>query len=93
MASVGRPRGLTINPAAVHDLLDKACISKAELCEAAGVKPGHLSDMLHRTTGASPAVVRRMAVALGCVEATIAPELAGRFVAVRNGDVPEPVAS
>lgn len=86
MAKRGRPRGLNINPAAVEDLLDKACISKSELCEIAGITPGHLADMLRRQKGASAAVVREMAVALRCRPETIAPELTAQFVAVRPGD-------
>lgn len=87
MAKRGRPRGLNINPAALLWALDKACISKAELCEAAGITPGHLADMLRRQKGASPALVRRMSVATRAPEEAIAPELSGQFISVRPGDI------
>lgn len=83
----GRPRGLTINAEAVEDLLLARCMSKTELWQAAGITSGHLADMLHRRTkGASPEIVRKMADALSCHPATIAPELTSRFVGVRPGD-------
>src|SRR5690606_24666192 len=59
------------------DLLAMRQISKSELCATARVSPGHLADMLHRAKGASPEVVRRLAAAFGCSDATLAPELAG----------------
>lgn len=77
MTRRGRPRGLVVNPAAVEDLLTLQCLSKARLCSAAGVSPGHLADMLHRGKGASPAVVHRLAAVLGCADSTLAPELGG----------------
>lgn len=86
MAKQGRPRGLNVNPYAVELLLDREALSKSDLCTAAGVKAGHLTDMLRRQKGASPAVVRRMAAALRCKPEVIAPELSGLFVSVRPGD-------
>lgn len=86
MAKRGRPRGLNVNPAAVEDLLDKACVSKATLAQAAGITPSHLSDVLHRQKGASVDMVRSMATALRCRPETIAPELTQQFLAVRPGD-------
>lgn len=89
MGTPGRPRGLNINPAAIEDLLLKACISKQELCEAADITPGHLADMLRRDKGAAPATVRAMALALGVRPETIAPALFPQFVYVRPQDVAE----
>lgn len=86
MAKQGRPRGLNVNPAAVEAFLDKACLSKSELCAAAGIKPGHLADMLRRQKGASPVVIRRLATALLVPPEAIAPELTNWFVSVRQGD-------
>lgn len=85
-AKRGRPRGLNINPAAVSDMLARACLTKRELADAAGISPGHLADMLHRDKGASPTAVRAMATALGCSPETIAPTLLPSFVYVREGD-------
>jgi lambda repressor-like predicted transcriptional regulator len=89
VAKQGRPRGININPAAVESFLDKACLSKSELCTEAGIKPGHLADMLRRRKGASPLTIRRMATALRVPPEAIAPELSGWFVAVREGDPTE----
>jgi hypothetical protein len=87
----GRPRGLTVNPHALADMLDRAAITKVELCSAVGMTSGHLGDVLStRVKGASPTLVRAMAEVLGCNPATLAPELSGRFTGVRPSD--EPVA-
>lgn len=86
MAKQGRPRGLNVNPAAVEHLLLRQSWTKKELCEAVGITQGHLSDMLRRGKGASPLVIRRMADALICEQAVIAPELTGRFRSIRPGD-------
>lgn len=85
-AKRGRPRGLTINPDAVEDQLDRLGMSKGTLCEGAGVSPGHLADMLHRAKGVSIELVNEMATVLRCRPGTIAPELSQRFYARRPGD-------
>jgi hypothetical protein len=86
VAKRGRPRGVNINPAAVEDLLNKACMSKVELCAAAQIGTGHLADMLYRRKGTSPEVVRRMSAALRCNPETLAPALTSQFISVRLGD-------
>lgn len=87
MAKRGRPRGLNINPEAVEAFRLRECLSKQELASAVGIGPGHLADMLSdRRKGASPATVRKMAEVLGCTPGAIAPEITGRFLAVRVGD-------
>lgn len=82
----GRPRGLNVNVDAVDDLLLIRCVSKGELAAAAGITTGHLADMLYRQKGASPETIRKMAGRLGCKPSTLAPELSGRFVAVRTDE-------
>lgn len=92
MPKLGRPRALTLNRFAVEDALKRACMSRSELCTAAGISPAHLSEALHTRKGCSPQLVRAMATALDCQAETIAPELT-HFVAVRLTDetsVPEP---
>lgn len=86
MAKRGRPRGLNINPVAVEDFLSVRCMSKKELCDLAGITPGHFADMLRRQKGVSPTVLRDMAMALRCSPETLAPELTNQFVSVRPGD-------
>jgi DNA-binding Xre family transcriptional regulator len=82
----GRPRGLSLNPVAVEDLLGRLPMSKKELCERVGVSPSHLSDALHRCKGVSPVVVRAIAEVLRCKPETIAPELLPQFACLRPGD-------
>ena len=82
----GRPRGINVNPEAVEALRVVRSMSKAELCEAAGITQGHFIDMLRRGKGASPSTIRALAVALQVTPGAIAPELTGLFVAVRDGD-------
>lgn len=93
MAKSGRPRGLNVNAAAIEDALIIRCISKQELCAAAGITSSHLADMLHRDKGARPEVIRAMATRLGVNPATIAPTLSSKFTYVRAGDDDLDVAS
>lgn len=86
MVKQGRPRGYNINPKAVEDGLRYSGKSKAEVAAAARIAPGTLSNMLYREKGASEAVVRRLADALGLSPETLAPELLDCFVCVRSGD-------
>lgn len=92
MAKRGRPRGLNINPVAVTDLLKDRGLNKQDLCAAAGITPGHLSDMLTRDKGASIETVRAMAVALRVSVETIAPTITDKFVYVRADDTEPAVA-
>lgn len=99
MAKPGRPRALTLNPSAVEDMLAVARMSKKQLCDHTGIRPGHLSDALHRRKGVAREVVEKMAILLRCRPETLAPELTGWFTGVRlgdqpsNGHVPEPVGA
>ena len=93
MAKQGRPRGVNINPPAVLDLLNRACLGKGALAAAAGISSGHLADLLYRRKGTNPDVVRRMADALGCSPETLAPQLTGQFISVRIGDDTGPVVA
>lgn len=106
MTKQGRPRAININPTSVTDLLEAARraervgpTTQAELAQAAGITPGHLTDMLRRGKGARREVIDRMAAAFGVQPATIAPALMEtegttfRFVAIRDGDpVPDEAA-
>lgn len=87
MPKRGRPRGLNINPVALEDFRLKLPMEKAELCSIAGITQGHLADMLRRQKGASPTLIRALATALQCRPESLAPELTGQFIAVRDGDV------
>lgn len=94
MAKRGRPRGLTINPMALDDLIRVRCTSRADACAAAGITPSHLADAASdRSKGLSPESVRLLAEYLHCHPATLAPELLPRFVALRQADEVVEVAS
>lgn len=90
MARRGRPRGLTLNLDAFEDYRLRggadAPISKGEIAAVAGITTGHLSDALWHRKGLSEDKIRLIANRLGCSPATIAPELSGRFLALREGD-------
>ena len=62
-------------------------MSAATLAADAGVHPSHLADMLRRSKGASEATLQALATVLGVEPATIAPELSGRYVQRRPGDI------
>lgn len=85
-AKRGRPRGLGVNPEAVEFQAEQVGISKVELAQAAGISSGHLSDILHRSTGVSLPTAHKLAAALRCPAGMICPELTTRFVAVKPGD-------
>jgi transcriptional regulator with XRE-family HTH domain len=51
-----------------------AVLSVTELAALAGVSKGHLSELERRTRSASPAVLSRLAVALGCEITDLLPD-------------------
>lgn len=72
-------------------MLAVARMSKKQLCEHTGIKPGHLSDALHRRKGVALDVIEAMATVLRCKAATLAPELEN-FMSIRIGDQPASTA-
>lgn len=79
---MGRQSGLLINPFAVDHLLGQDR-PRAWLAGAARISDATLSQLMSGGRGASPAMVDKIAGALGCHPAVLFPELVPFTVAVR----------